>query len=336
MNLFPSRSVCLLSAIAVAFWGVAASAAERTIVTGSVAYQPAADESAIDERFRLESHEFPYAMRSLGAISDDLAIWNVSFPSPVTTDEVVNNTVHCEFYQPLVDGAPAKDCRGVVVLHILGGDFPMTRVYCNMLAHHGVAALFVKMPNYGPRRDPQSSKRMISHDPVQTVVGMTQAILDIRRAAAWLAQRPEVDADRLGVSGVSLGGITATLAAECDPRFKSVCPILAGGDLGAMAAQSPEFERVRRFWRSRGGGQQELLELLQKIDPVTYAKNLHGRRILMINADEDEVVPKVCTEALWTALGKPPITWRRGGHYSVGRHFFKIMDEAVAFFAEGP
>jgi hypothetical protein len=49
---------------------------------------------------------------------------------------------------------------------------------------------------------------MISPKPEETVEGMTQAILDIRRAA-WLGAREEVNPDELGIFGINLGGITA-------------------------------------------------------------------------------------------------------------------------------
>ena len=83
------------------------------------------------------------------------------------------------------------------------------------LAHHGVCALFVKMPYYGPRRPLGSTARMISLDPKESVRGMTQAVLDIRRATACLAGQAEVDGHRLGLFGISLGAITGALAAEC-------------------------------------------------------------------------------------------------------------------------
>ena len=120
-----------------------------------------------------------------------------------------NNTVHCEFFRPL---APGKH-PGVVVLHILGGDFDLSRLFCRSLASRNVAALFVKMPHYGPRREPGSTARMVSLDPRETVRGMTQAVLDVRRAAAWLGAQESVDPEQLGIMGISLGGITSALAA---------------------------------------------------------------------------------------------------------------------------
>ena len=87
------------------------------------------------------------------------------------------------------------------------------------------------MPYYGERRQPNSKVRMISTDPQETVRGMTQAVKDIRYAAAWLAAQDEVDPAQLGIFGISLGGITASLAATAEPRFVKVCPVLAGGNL---------------------------------------------------------------------------------------------------------
>ena len=184
-------------------------------------------------------------------------------------------TVHCEYYRPKSD----KPVPAVIVLHILGGDFPLARVFANMFAEHGVAALFLKMPYYGERRDPQLSRRMISEDPRETLEGMTQAVLDIRRATAWLAHRDEIDDNRLGIFGISLGGITGALAATAEPRLQNVCLLLAGGDLVTVAKESPELEKIRRKWVATGGSQDEFLDALKEIDPVKYGENVRGRRI---------------------------------------------------------
>ena len=79
----------------------------------------------------------------------------VTFPSPVKTPHENNNTVHCEYFRPV--GAGKRPA--VVVLHILGGDFDLARLFCSNLATGGVSALFLKMPYYGPRRQPDAGPR---------------------------------------------------------------------------------------------------------------------------------------------------------------------------------
>ena len=99
-----------------------------------------------------------------------------------------------------------------MVLHILGADFALSRYLAARLADRGVAALFVKLPYYGERRPPGGEKRFLSADIERSVVAMGQGICDVRRAAAWLASRPEVDSGKLGVTGISLGGIVSSVA----------------------------------------------------------------------------------------------------------------------------
>jgi dienelactone hydrolase len=305
------------------------TASERPVERGVVQFLPSVTESSVAERFRLPASPFEWQARRMETVTESLEVWDVTFPSPVKTPEEANNTVHCEYYRSRLAGPRP----GVIVLHILGGDFPLSRLFANALAQHGVNALFLKMPYYGPRRDPMSRRRMVSPDPRETVEGMTQAVLDIRRGAAWLAARPEIDADNLGIFGISLGGITAALAAGAEPRIKNVCLLLAGGDVGQASWDAAELRPVRERWLAQGGTREEYFELLRVVDPVTYAAAARGKRILMLNAASDEVIPRPCTESLWKALGEPEICWYSGGHYSVMRHIFGVLLRVPHFFA---
>jgi len=295
---------------------------------GELEYVPAADESRVPDQFRLPAHRFSFKQHQIETVSTRMLISEVTFPSPVETPHSANNTVHCEYFRPADDGRyPA-----VVMLHILGGDFDLSRLFCRQLATNGVAALFVKMPYYGPRRDPQSTARMVSIDPRETVRGMTQAVLDIRRAAGWLAAQDEVDPRRLGVAGISLGGITSALAASAEPRFSRVALMLAGGDVAQISWESRQMSRLREFWIASGGTRESLAEILREVDPVTYAGNVRGRRVLMLNASHDEVIPRAATESLWRALGEPEIVWMDAGHYSSLRFIFESLARVTRFF----
>lgn len=305
------------------------AAADSTTLQGTVVHKASAAEATIDERFRLPPGEFTFEQKPIGSATEALSIWNVTFPSPVETPHANNNTVHCEYYLPKTD----KPAPAVVVLHILGGDFNLSRLFCAALAEKGVAALFLKMPYYGPRQQPGIQRRMISSDPHETVAGMTQAILDIRRATDFLAAQKEIDADRLGVFGISLGGITGSLALTAEPRLKNACFLLAGGDLGKVAWQSKELAKVRQKWIDGGGDEAGFRKVLSVIDPIQYREQVKGKRILMLNAKTDEVIPKECTVALWEAFGKPEIHWYEGGHYSVIWHVVDAMRRTSAFFA---
>jgi len=308
-------------------WGAAAEPAP--VIRGVARFTATEEEARLPVRFQLPTHEFEYEIAPFPTISDRIALTTVTFPSPVVTEAPENNTVHCEYYRPNVpDKVP-----GVIVLHILGGDFPLARVFSNAIAQRGAAALFLKMPYYGPRRPAGSAKRMVSRDPEETVAGMTQAVLDIRHAAAFLASREEIDANQLGIFGISLGGITGALALTAEPTLKSGCLLLAGGDMGRIAWDAAELQDARAYWLAKGGTRESFFEVMRAIDPVTYAGEVRGRRLLMLNATDDEVVPRECTESLWRAFGSPEIVWYDGGHYSVARHFLHAMKRTQDFFS---
>jgi dienelactone hydrolase len=322
----------LLVAGAALPWPTAAAEDVRPPKTGVVEFVPMGNETALPEQFRLKPHTFRYEQSPLPTRGTVMDVWRVTFASPVVTPHPNNNTVHCEYFCPTSPGAKP----GVVVLHILGGDFDLARLFCRALATRGVAALFLKMPYYGERRQEGSPARMVSVDPVETARGMTQAVLDIRRAASWLASQQDVDDGQIGVLGISLGGITAALVTGIEPRITKACLILAGGDMGEVAWQSTEMTELRERWTAQGHTKEELFELLRPVDPVTYARPVAGRKILMLNASRDEVVPPACTKALWRAFGEPEIVWWDAGHYTAVRYLFSGAARAVEFFQAGP
>jgi hypothetical protein len=298
--------------------------------SGEVRFDVTDREPTVAEMFRLEPHTFSFAQEFQKTTSTAMEISLVTFPSPVETAHAENNTVHCEYFRSL---APGKH-PGVIVLHILGGDFELSRLFCRQLAGNGVCALFLKLPYYGPRRPPNSDVRMISEDPELTVASMRQGVLDIRRGAAWLVGQEEIDAAQLGIFGISLGGITSALASTAEPRFAKICLMLAGGDMGQIAWESPEVKNVRERWTARGATKDQFYEYLKKIDPVTYGDRVRGRKILMMNASHDEVIPKACTLSLWRAFGEPEIVWMDAGHYTAMRFIFDGLARVAIFFKD--
>ena len=315
-----------------------ADASDAGVRTGVVRFEPVPDEDRIATQFRLQGHSFAFSQKPIKTAATRIAIWEVTFPSPLVTPHVNNNTVHCEYFCPVQepDQPPAKR-PGVVVLHILGGDFALSRMFCRTLAHNGVAALFLKLPYYGPRRTPDSPARMITLDPRESAAGMRQGVLDIRRARAWLAQQEELDPEQLGLFGISLGGITSALAVTAEPRFSKVCMLLAGGDIAAVGWDSPHYEKAREKWLASGGSKEAFLAPLRSVDPVTYAENVRGRelKILMLNVRYDEIIPRQCTESLWRAFGQPEIVWWDAGHLSAGRFMFDGLARVTEFFQDG-
>ena len=211
----------------------------------------------IPERYRVPNHTFDFKL----ALRHDLRhsgvkVYDLSFPSPVKSDIPENNTVYAELFMPAGRGPfPAS-----IVLDILQGDALIARGQAMWLAQHGVAGMVVYMAHYGPRRPPGSRHDgCISTDIPKTIAGVQQTVQDVRCAVAWLADRPEIDANQLGLAGTSLGSFVGAVVAANEPRIKNVCLMLGGGGLvdayydHPLAKQYlPLVELARREGRGEG------------------------------------------------------------------------------------
>jgi dienelactone hydrolase len=306
---------------------------------GEVAFRPGPSEATVPERFRLEPAVFTYELEPVLA-TPRYSVSRLRFPSPITTADPENNVVHAEYFRPEGGGVRRP---GVVVLHILGADFPLSRYMAARMADRGVAALFVKLPYYGERRPASGgpdAKKFLSADIDRTVTAMRQGICDVRRAAAWLASRPEIDAGRLGVSGISLGGIVSSIAVAVDPAIHEGAFLLAGGDLATILWQMPEGKAFRARWIESGRTFADLKALTDPFDPLAYAARLKGKRVFMMAGKVDEVIPPASARALWEAAGRPPIQWYDCGHYSAVGFLLPGIRRTVDFFerpgASGP
>jgi len=300
------------------------------VESGETNFRPSPAEAAVPELFRLPGASFRYELEPVRD-TPGYTVSKLRFPSPIETPDAANNTVHGEYFRPKGGGRrPA-----VVVLHILGADFALSRYFAARLADRGVAALFLKLPYYGERKPDGGTQRFLSTDVGRSTLSMRQGICDVRRGATWLAGRPEVDPDKLGVTGISLGGITSALATAVDPALNRGVFLLAGGGLDDLLWEmdEPEARRYRTRWLAEGRTRADLKALTTPLDPLTYADRLVGKKILMMAGNVDEVVPPSSARALWLASGRPSIRWFDSGHYSSAGFLLPGLREAVEFFA---
>ena len=280
--------------------------------------------------FDTERRPFKYTIQLI-AEEDSFRVYQVTFPSPFETPWPENNVVPAEYYVPR-EAAAAKKVPAAVVLDIMDGSAILPRVMARAAAQNGLAALYVPMPCYNDRRPPgDPHKRMLREDPARAADGLKQTVMDVRRAKAVLGSRPEVLADAIGITGISLGGITTSLAAGVDGQFNRVAPILAGGDIAAITFHANETRKIRAAMEEKGMTVADARDVYAPVEPLSFSSRIDPTRCLMINAANDEVIPKKNTEALHKALGKPQILWLRAGHYSA-LTFFPLMQKTVIEF----
>jgi pimeloyl-ACP methyl ester carboxylesterase len=269
----------------------------------------------------------------------DYCVIAVNFPSPVQTPLESNNWVPGEIFLPRFAGEGQK-VPAVICLHILSGDRNLMELTCTALASRGVAGMMFRLPYYG-ERSPSAGPKVMLERPELFVGAITQAWQDVRRAVDLLASRPEINPQRISIMGISLGGMVAVGAAAHEPRFWRVLPILAGGNVTEIIFQARETQALREALdHLEPSVRGRLLNQIAGIDPINFAPKLREKaaagRVWMINAAQDEVVPRACTESLAEALGlKDQVWWLEGvGHYSALSKLPEVVERTVAFFAQ--
>jgi len=264
----------------------------------------------------------------------------LTFPSQVHSPSPNNDLVRGYYYQPKTEGRlPA-----VVVLHGWGGILTGGRseAICKSFAERGMAAFLLVLPYHLERHaeGEHSGQGFISADPQRLVESGRQAVIDLRCVLDWLVARPEVDSQRLGVVGVSLGALMANVAMGVDNRLAAGVSILGGGDLAQVFWRNP-LTLPWKWKMPRAGLTESMLrESLRPIEPLSFADRNRPRRVLMINGYYDVVIPRSSALKLWEALDKPPIIWANSGHASLFLVWDNVVETAFAFlqgqFGVGP
>ncbi len=312
-----------------------AAAAEPEWLTGTAQGTPLPILDADDEQVRKlvawygdAGGEFRWRIRKKGE-QDRVRIWQLEVESAVKIGVEENDWIRGYFYEPLT---PAQGKRpAAVVLHHLGGEFTAEEMLAKMLAENGIVTTFMYFPYYDKRwpKDRGPAPGIISEDMDHVLQAFRQSVLDAHRLGDWLLSRPEVDPQRLGLTGISLGAVVGALAVGVDPRFQKVALVMAGGDLTSILLKNGEMVDVKKKLQERGLTPEFLREKLRPIEPLSFAHRVNGANVLLLNATDDEIIPKDCTRALWREMGKPKMKWYKGGHYSLGIYVVDVIQQVA-------
>ncbi|MCC7494519.1 MAG: alpha/beta fold hydrolase [Fimbriimonadaceae bacterium] len=207
----------------------------------------------------------------------------------------------------------------LLALHGLGGSKDDFVQAAPMLAMFGVemAILALDAQYHGTRR--VEGKNVVG-DPQALQAVFTQTVIDYRVAMDYLATRPELDATRVGVAGMSMGAMQGTILTALEPKIKTAMLAVGGGDWISLLRESPApFVKAVRD-ANPNTDWETLRPLLDPIDPVNFASRLGKRPILLMNATNDEIIPKRCADTLHAAAVGEPLEkiWLPSGHQLPG------------------
>ena len=217
--------------------------------------------------------------------TDDWTVSHVFFDS--TNEERVPALLGI----PKVGGRPYPLVRGQ---HGLTGhkDVDYARLPALELAMEGYATLRIDAQYHGERaRASDEGKFMELLFDLVGGGGYVQSIVDMRRALDFAATRDDIDAERIGYVGMSMGAMMGSITCSIDERVDGAVLII-GGAMGPVANEA---------WAG--------------VDGATFIHLMSPRPVLMLNGKNDPLVQPPWTERLFEAAEEPKeLIWYDTAH----------------------
>jgi hypothetical protein len=226
------------------------------------------------------------------------------------------------------DVHPRRKRPVILVLPVMAGPNEVAREFADYFARHGYAAIVVHR---------QAKFRFLKNIEVLNEI-LRQIVLDQMQALDWVTTRSELDASRIGVFGVSMGGVKAALLAALDKRIGAAVIALASGDIPYVLTHSTDKELVRKreqIMRERNLTLVALQNRLRKeitCDPMNLAKYMDARKILLVLACFDKTLPYAKGLELRKKIGDPETIYLLSGHYTSVIFEPYIEFESLEFF----
>lgn len=134
-------------------------------------------------------------------------------------------------------------------------------------------------------------------------------------ALDYLLARPDVDPARVELVGASFGAPFATIAAARDRRVTRLWIAHGGGDPYAMIDTGLVKEIPSRALRAPVSALATLLASGPRFAPERWVGRVAPRPVVLLNAMEDDRIPRRSVEVLWNATREPrEQVWLPGKH----------------------
>jgi dienelactone hydrolase len=175
----------------------------------------------------------------------------------------------------------------VICLHGTGGGTANMAALCRKLAGRGFIAVAIDAPYHGERK---TGKGETDYDNaiVRAWHGSGEhpffydTVFDVMRLVDYLQTRDDVDANRIGLIGISKGGVETYLAAAVDPRISVAVP--------CIGMQSFSWALKNNDWQGRIGTIQPAFNAIVKSENITNANSTFVKKFY------DRVAPGIDSE----------------------------------------
>lgn len=195
--------------------------------------------------------------------------------------------------------------------------FDMRAMSAAWLHGRGVNLAFPVLPLHGSRSTGvMSGAGFIVGDVANTLHALTQTVWDVRRVVGWLR---EEGAERIGVSGLSLGGYSTALVASLEDGLDCAIVGIPPAELGELTLYHATG-RALRLAEAENITPERITAALRPVSPLALEPRLPLERRFMFGGLADRFVPPQQVEMLWRHWEEPEIHWYPGAHLGFRFH----------------
>ncbi len=179
----------------------------------------------------------------------------------------------------------------------------------------GCDVMLFTLPFHGERQptpSPFSGHGYFAGGPSWINEAVAQSVMDFRIFVDWLHRR---GVQKVGVTGVSLGGFTSAILAVVEPRLQFAIPNVPVISLPDLVLEwEPIGIVLRAVLRLIRGDIVDARRLLAVSNPLTYDAALPRDRLMIVGGVGDRLAPPKHSRLLWEHWGRCPIHWFPGSH----------------------
>ena len=179
----------------------------------------------------------------------------------------------------------------------------------------GYDVLLYTMPFHGLRRGmltPVNGTELFAHGVAHLNEAIIHAVHDFR---VFLDYLERTGVDRVGLTGLSLGGYMTSLLAAVEPRLRFVIPNAAVTDMRSLIRSwFPTNQLISAVTKLRNAPRDDIEKSLAVHSPLNYRPVVPKNRMLIIGGLGDRLAPPEQSEQLWLHWDEPRIHWFVGNH----------------------
>jgi dienelactone hydrolase len=180
----------------------------------------------------------------------------------------------------------------VICLHGWSANKEGMLKHCLRIADAGFFAIAIDARMHGERLDPAFWSKSAENFPHIFFSVVTETAKDLVKVVDFLEKRPDVDSNRLGFMGISMGAFISLIATQLEKRVKAVASILGAGDF-QLFGEKIGSQKVLPFDQQLiNYPDEETKRLIKKYDPLNNLKKFPPTALLLIGGSQDPLIPK--------------------------------------------